>query len=263
MPFRIPGKRAATPGGKGNFDGFDSLDQVRHWDEVTAGVVLARIAMPPDFRFFTPAEQATAEALLDQLLAQHDEPKVPVAQLVDRRLALGETDGWHYEDLPEDGEAWKQTLAALDQDAGEVGGRRFHELGLDQQAEIVQGVQDSTQWRGFPASRVWSLWTRYACAAFYSHPWAWNEMGFGGPAYPRGYKALGGRERWEAGEVDAQDPVPWAEKVERARRAHRSTTAGVSGHGTSTASTLIGSSANQSTSRPGSTGASTLIEGTQ
>ena len=27
--------------------------------------------------------------------------------------------------------------------------------------------------------------------AFYSHPWAWNEIGFGGPAYPRGYMRLG------------------------------------------------------------------------
>ena len=46
--------------------------------------------------------------------------------------------------------------------------------------------QDADRWHGFDAKHVWSLWTRYACAAFYSHPWAWNEIGFGGPAYPRG-----------------------------------------------------------------------------
>jgi hypothetical protein len=38
---------------------------------------------------------------------------------------------------------------------------------------------------------VWSLWTRYACTAFYSHPSAWEEIGFPGPAYPRGYKNAG------------------------------------------------------------------------
>ena len=26
---------------------------------------------------------------------------------------------------------------------------------------------------------------------FYAHPWAWNEIGFGGPAYPRGYARFG------------------------------------------------------------------------
>jgi hypothetical protein len=57
---------------------------------------------------------------------------------------------------------------------------------------------------------VWSLWTRYACTAFYSHPAAWNEIGFAGPAYPRGYKNTG-VDRREPFEVrDAQpgdDPV--------------------------------------------------------
>ena len=49
------------------------------------------------------AEQATAAPLFDQLLGQDSEPKVPVLLLVDRRLALGQTDGWHYEDMPETG----------------------------------------------------------------------------------------------------------------------------------------------------------------
>jgi hypothetical protein len=46
-------------------------------------------------------------------------------------------------------------------------------------------------------------------AAFYSHPWAWNEIGFGGPAYPRGYARLspGQREHWEAPPQFERDPV--------------------------------------------------------
>jgi hypothetical protein len=53
---------------------------------------------------------------------------------------------------------------------------------------------------------------RDVCEAFYSHPWAWNEIGFGGPAYPRGYAAfgnpeLGEREHWEAPEAFELDPV--------------------------------------------------------
>jgi len=63
-------------------------------------------------------------------------------------------------------------------------------------------VQDlgSDDWHGMSASRVWSLWTRYACSAFYSHPSAWNEIGFSGPAYLRGYKNIG-IDTLEAGEV--------------------------------------------------------------
>lgn len=201
--FQAPARRGVTPGGRGRFPGFDVLDQVGYWDEVTAGVVLARLDPPKDFSFFGPAEQACAGALFDQLLAQHDEPRVPVLALVDRRLALDETDGWRYEGMPEDQEAWRRSLAALDADAREGFGEVFHLLAHDRQSALVRAVQERKgEWHGMEAAHVWSLWTRYACAAFYSHPWAWNEIGFSGPAYPRGYKALGvdKLESWEVHE---------------------------------------------------------------
>jgi hypothetical protein len=115
-------------------------------------------------------------------------------------LALDETDGWRYEGMPEDGDAWRITLAALDDDARSMHDAPFHALHAREQAALVQAVQRADgKWHGLAAPNVWSLWTRYACAAFYSHPWAWNEIGFSGPAYPRGYKSRGrnGLESWE------------------------------------------------------------------
>lgn len=129
--------------------------------------------------------------MADLLVAQYDEPRVPVVEMVDKRLMADETDGWHYADLPEDGEAWRKSLAALDHQATADHGVRFAQLSLGRQAALVQAVQDADRWHGFTAKHLWSLWTRYVCTAFYSHPWAWNEMGFGGPAYPRGYQNLG------------------------------------------------------------------------
>jgi hypothetical protein len=226
MPFRPPNAKAVTPGGKGRFPGFDVLDEVDRWDDVTAGVVLARLDPQPEVSFFTVTEQATANALFDQLLGQDSDPKVPVLLLVDRRLALGQTDGWHYEDMPEDGDAWRRTLTALDEDARDRFGDRFHRLTWSQQGALVQAVHDAETWHGLPGARVWSLWTRYTSTAFYSHPWAWNEIGFGGPAYPRGYKALGidKREGWEVADHHSVDPVTFAERVSRAKRRHAQTT---------------------------------------
>ncbi|MCU4183103.1 gluconate 2-dehydrogenase subunit 3 family protein [Acidiferrimicrobium sp. IK] len=211
-----------TPGGKGRFGDFDVLGQVSRWDLVTAGVVLARLDTDPQLSFFTAEEEPTVRALTDLLLGQHDEPRVPVVEMLDKRLLAGETDGWRYEDMPEDSDAWRRSLAALDDEARALHGERFSDLPPERQARIVQGVQDADEWHGFSAGHLWSLWTRYACSAFYSHPWTWNEIGFGGPAYPRGYKNMGvdRREGWERPEVDARDPVPWAERREEALRAH-------------------------------------------
>ena len=49
-----------------------------------------------------------------------------------------------------------------------------------------------------PVKRAWAVTTAAILTAYYAHPWAWNEIGFGGPAYPRGYMRLG---------VD--QPEPW------------------------------------------------------
>jgi len=210
-----------TPGDEGRFPGFDVTAQRRHWDEVTAGVVLARLAPPRGLAYFTEEEARTARCLVDALLAQSDEPYVDVVADIDRRLAHGETDGWRYEDMPEDAEAWRLSLRHLDHDAGQRYQSRFADLDRDRRRTVIDGVQESDgAWFGLPAKRVWSLWTRYACTAFYAHPWAWTEIGFGGPAYPRGYKNLGGREPWERPEHDAADPVPWGERVEAARKRH-------------------------------------------
>ncbi len=70
MPYRPPGKQAVTPQNQGRYAGFDVLDQIDVWDNVTAGVVLARLGPPQDLSFFTPTEVAIALPLLDLLLAQ-------------------------------------------------------------------------------------------------------------------------------------------------------------------------------------------------
>jgi len=141
--------------------------------------------------------------------------------MIDERLTEGSTDGWHYADMPTDGEAWRRTLSFLDADATDRHDRGFAELPREEQAAVIQAVQDcEDDWHGLPAKHVWSLWTRYACTAFYAHPWAWNEIGFGGPAYPRGYKNIGldKREPWERPERQAHDPIPAVQRAVQQRR---------------------------------------------
>jgi hypothetical protein len=178
------------------FPGFEVLSQAGHWDEVTADVVTSRVSPPPAPKFFTGPEEACARALLNLLTGQDrqdGELAVPVLEMIDARLAAGETDGWRYDDMPGDGQAWRDTLAYLDADAETHCGTSFADAPEEGRAALVQAVQDlkSADWHGLPAAHVWSLWTRYACTAFYAHPAAWAEIGFSGPAYPRGYKNAG------------------------------------------------------------------------
>ena len=103
-----------TPVHEERFPGFDTLQQAHTWDDVTREVVRARVEDVPPVTFFTADEERTARVLLDRLLAHRGEPRVPVVELIDVRLAVGDGDGYRYADMPEDGEAWRQSLAGLD-----------------------------------------------------------------------------------------------------------------------------------------------------
>ncbi len=217
-------RHGITPGtAEARFPGYDVLAERKAWDETTMSVILRRVAANGSPRFFSAQEEPVARALLDHLLAQNEEPKVPVFEMVDARLAAGDGDGYHHADLPRDPSTWRWSLQELDAAARESSGRPFAELGSDAQRDLIEEVRlTEGSWRGIPARHLFGVWMRYGCAAFYAHPWAWNEIGFGGPAYPRGYKhlAFDGREPWEVKEADAQDPLPWVERAEAAKKRH-------------------------------------------
>lgn len=189
------------------FPGFASTSQARHWDDVTAGVVRSRLGSPPTLTYFTPGEQATGAVLVDRLLDLASAPAVHVLAMIDARLAAASTDGWRYADMPEDGAAWRRSLRHLGEDAWLRCGTDLTGASSADQDAIINAVQHvgSALWHGLRADHVWSLWTRYSCTAFYAHPFAWDEIGFPGPAYPRGYKNIG-VDRREPFEVRDRTP---------------------------------------------------------
>src|SRR5438270_9508110 len=224
-PYDLPRqRRGVTPQLHGRFPDYDVLEQQDHWDEVTRKVVLDRVHNVPEIRFFDTAELETLTVFADLFLAQNCEPRIPVMAYVDEKLFKGELDGYQYFDLPDDRETWRRVARGLDEDARRRGAERFALLFVEDQLEAVhdfaKGRLHGGVWETLNVSRAWSVVTRHLLQQFYAHPWAWNEIGFGGPAYPRGYSRFGSphldtaeRETWEGKEADARDPV--AETKER------------------------------------------------
>lgn len=189
------------------FPGFDVMGQADHWDPATRKLVEDRLEQPPSGSFFSRIERRAAAALFDQLTAQYEDPRIPVLQMVETRLAAGSTDGWHHQDLPHDDEAWRQSLRHLDADAFAAHGREFAACTFEGQQSVLRDVQalGGNLWHGLRAGEIWNMWMRYVCSAYYSHPAAWNEIGFPGPAFPRGYKNAG-LDRREPFEVAQAHP---------------------------------------------------------
>jgi hypothetical protein len=202
-------RRGITPQLHGRFPDYDVLEQAGHWDEATRRVVLDRVEKVPAFAFFEPAEVETLSAFADVVLAQDSEPRIPVLAYVDEKLAHGKRDGYRYFDMPDDGVTWRLVAEGLDGFAV-----RRHEEQLEVVGRFAEGKLHGGAWNRLNVSRAWSVVMRYLLEAFYAHPWAWNEIGFGGPAYPRGYSRFGSphldtaeRETWEGKQAFVLDPV--------------------------------------------------------
>jgi hypothetical protein len=207
-----------VPQGRGRYPDYDVLAEASHWDEATRKVVLDRVENVPPIRFFTPPEARTLAAFCDTVLAQDAEPRVPVLAMVDAKLFAGRLDGFRFADLPEDPETWRRVAHGLD----EVAGGAFADAGAGTRDEIVgrfaEGRLTGGVWDRLPCARAWSVVMRAVLAAFYSHPWTWNEIGYGGPRYPRGYIRMhpGGHAPDEA--VEAFDLDPVGDVAERSER---------------------------------------------
>jgi len=198
----------------GRYPDFDVLSAASTWDHATTSVVMARLAEPAPLRFFSAEEEPTLRAFCDTVMAQDSEPRVPVAEFVDDKLAAGRLDGYQYDDMPDDRDTWHLVLAGLDHSAAErFEASSFAEDDLDGRESIVDdlahGRVGGGPWDELNVSRAWSVCMRSILAGFYSHPWAWNEIGFGGPAYPRGFMRLGPTSTTEPFERHgATDPDP-------------------------------------------------------
>lgn len=199
----------------GRYPDYDVLATAEDWDRATREVVMARVELTGTLSFFTPEQAPTLRAFCDVMLAQDREPRVPVAELIDEKLAAGRLDGYQFEDMPDDREVWSLVLEGLDYTAREWHGQEsFAGCAEGDREGIVKALAPGQlvgpAWERLNVSRAWSLCTRMALEAFYSHPWAWNEIGFGGPAYPQGYMRIGPLSTLEPHErpgATDEDPV--------------------------------------------------------
>lgn len=178
------------------------------WDEPTRRAVDARLATPLTPRFFTEAEWAVADALTRRILPI-DANAVPLVALLDHKLQTNHGDGFREADMPYMGEAWQTALAAINADAKELhGGRGFAALNGDEQDAMLKRMQtgeaSAEHWHGMDPKKFFERRVLADVPAlFYSQPAAWNEIGFGGPASPRGYVRLEAdrHDPWEAVEA--------------------------------------------------------------
>jgi len=195
----------------GYYPGFSTLSQQAFWDEATRDVVMKRVNDVPPIRFFTPQEERVMRAIVDRVLPQDDREdatKIPVLNQIDKRLFEHVSDGYRFENMPTDEDAYRLGIKGLQAIAQQEFDMNFEELQPGNQDMILLSLHDGNPpagkeyWEQMSVLHFWQLLVQDCVQAYYAHPYAWDEIGFGGPAYPRGYFRLsfGEPEPWEVEE---------------------------------------------------------------
>lgn len=190
------------------YDVLDKWDSPS-WNDQTRAAVRQRLEQVPQRQFLTKDEWSLLEAIVDRLVPQPDrEEPVPIVPWVDDMLHYNRSPGFRYADMPPLREAWRQGLGAIAAEARNRHGKPFEQLSPKDQDELLRDVEnnrvESRYWGNLPAGGFFKHHLlKEVVGVYYSHPAAWSEIGYGGPASPRGYARLGPDERdpWEAEEL--------------------------------------------------------------
>jgi hypothetical protein len=190
------------------YAGYNVLDKwdTPSFDATTRAVVAERLYRPPERRFFTAEEFALLSAACDRLIPQPDrDPPIPIAPVIDQEVFENRGEGFRAPNQPLLQDTWRILVAGLDAMAQAAHQRPFIDLNGENQDALLTAMQggqvDAAHFAGLPSKTLFvEVLLKTAASIYYSHPLAWNEIGYGGPAAPRGYVRMGLDERdpWEA-----------------------------------------------------------------
>lgn len=156
--------------------------------EATRQILTERLTAPVQQpQFFSDSEFALLQTICDRLIPQDiDDKRIDIAGNIDNRLFQNESDGWRYNVMPPDGDAYKLGLAGIDETAQLLFQQSFHQLSGDQQDSLLLTIQRAVApgktWEHFPAELFFEELLVEATHIYYSHPLAQEAIGYVGMA---------------------------------------------------------------------------------
>jgi hypothetical protein len=174
-----------------------------HVSDATRAALQARLEAPAAYtpQFLAPEAFALLEAVAARLFPQPDRPDapIPLAPAVDQRLAEGRADGWRYDALPPDREAYRLGLGGIQEISQALFQSPFQALDASSQDAVLQALASGTPpgatWKTLHAGRFFEELLAELTEAYYSHPLAQEEIGYVGMADLPAWSKIGLNEK--------------------------------------------------------------------
>jgi gluconate 2-dehydrogenase gamma chain len=184
---------------------FQELLPTSHLSEATRAELTQRLvetsqAAAYEPQFFAPETYQLFVAVAARLFPQPERPvPIPLIMAVDKRLAEGRSDGWRYDALPPDREAYRLGLGGIEQIAHSLFQQAFEQLAPAQQDAVIESLASGTPpgeiWQSLNAIRFFEEMLAELTAVYYAHPWAQDEIGYTGYADLPGWTKIGLNEK--------------------------------------------------------------------
>ncbi|MCM3341073.1 gluconate 2-dehydrogenase subunit 3 family protein [Paenibacillus sp. MER TA 81-3] len=192
-----------------HYPSFDVMKERDEWDSHTQDIVTERLRKDTTCQSLQELELATLGAVC-RLLVDDDRDNVILYILVhfDQIITSKTGEGQRKTGVPEEKTLIREGLQLLDNKARNEHGAPFDQLEGAEQSEILERLsqgklQISLEWTALKQKGLFKKLLGTAIDAYCSHPDIWSEIGYAGPAYPRGYV------RGDIGQLD-----PWEAKTE-------------------------------------------------
>lgn len=185
---------------------YNVMDEQKEWDANTRNIVNARLHRETMYQFLTHVEAETLRAWCTLLM---DDNRGDIIQYVlshiDEVLTQDKGEGQRKANVPPIRTLLRQGLKAIDETGWMASSKPFFQLDEPSQRQIMLQISSDSypsteNWDGIPQKALFQKLLKLSVEAYYSHPLVWSEIGFGGPAYPRGYvrAETGQLDPWEA-----------------------------------------------------------------
>ncbi|WP_438445717.1 gluconate 2-dehydrogenase subunit 3 family protein [Gorillibacterium sp. sgz5001074] len=191
---------------KSHYPSYDVMKEKKEWDGHTRAIVTGRLQLRGELRFLTAVEAELIREIAS-LLVDDTDPEILeyVIRHVDQSLNQSPGEGQRQAGVPEAPVLVRMGLKAIEQESELTEGVSFMKLERKKQERMLKALSENRAgsaklWREVPQSAFFQKLLSWTVEAYCSHPLVWSGIGYGGPAYPRGYirTQLGQLEPWEA-----------------------------------------------------------------
>lgn len=182
------------------------MNERDQWDGHTQSIVASRLVRDRQYSFLTTVEAEILRAWCS-LLMNDDRGEVIqyVLSHIDKTLSQSIGEGQRKSGVPKAQVLVREGLKAIQEAARMSDSQAFFHLEEAKQKQLMGAISEGSWphtelWEGIPQKELFQKLMTMTVEAYYSHPTIWSEIGYGGPAYPRGYVRgqIGQLDPWEA-----------------------------------------------------------------